>query len=151
MLGLATPSRALDGWQIITTHDRLNDRDDHTLILAAKEPSGGVPATLNIACSVDSVVGGWHPSLIVGATLYAYRVAMEFRFDSRPSDKRIARVFGSHGLAIDGVSVDRFRRAKRFRIQAWPPGASVLFYDFDLSGLAAVQRKAPCRRGRAVR
>jgi hypothetical protein len=115
----------------------------------AKEQSDGIAGSLVLACDTISakvlqVPAGLYvairlsENMPVGATI-------SWRIDEQPVHYQYMPELRSTSMsAIHELSPDTLKRAKRLRVQWTASTGTVLFYDFDVTGLDKVMSQIPC-------
>jgi hypothetical protein len=144
-VSLVITTEAVSAWKIESSKDRMTDQTVSVASVAAKESSGGVRAELVLQCLHDKLVGGRLLTVFLSQKFTQGRIGFSFRVDSRALQQRI----GAVGTALNTIFVGNARNvlsgdSHRFRLQIFPAGSSVLFYDFDISGVKDAFKAVAC-------
>ncbi|MGY3449779.1 hypothetical protein [Bradyrhizobium sp. USDA 4353] len=130
VVAAASPTRA--EWGVRTYRDKMTDKTGKYAVLQAKASDRGIAAALEIDC-----MAGHRPfHLKLSSPLTRGKVSLNMRVDERKVRPIILNVLSDpHQIAfITAPPFDLWGR-KRFRVQVFPAGGPVLFYDFDLTGI----------------
>jgi hypothetical protein len=131
-------------WAVSGTKDRMTDRVERSASVRAKEPSSGIEARLLMQCLNDNLVGGRFISVVLSSRFTRGAINVSYRIDDGPVRPLSTRVgtFLNNIFLID--SGREFESARRFRLQVFPKGGPVLFYDFDITGVGRAAQAVPC-------
>ena len=133
--------QAIAAWQIDIARDQLNQVDEKYGNLEAKASDGGVSATLKLFCGTmkQRAYG-----MALSVDLVGPQISGTYRIDDRPSQEKTFIVFGLRNiLFVEAPPLDIID-ANRFRVQIQAPDQSLLFFDFDLTGITEVGRTIGC-------
>lgn len=136
-------SPALAEWKVESFKDKMADKLVKYAVLQSKAPENGVFAALEISCMDEQRLF----QLKLSSPLSRGRISVNMRVDERKVRPILLNVFSDpYRIAfITAPPFDLWGR-KRFRIQVFPIGGPVLFYDFDLTGIDKAISPLACNR-----
>lgn len=150
---LALSTGALAEWKIETSGQKLmslrEDRVGTIAKLAAKAPSHGVSAFLQIECFVHPDVGGRTFGIVLSKPTTTGPLGWKYQFDDGPVIQR--GPFTRLSLTVTTLgdfTQDEFKglaHAKRLRLTLLPRASEALSFDFDVGGAAEAINKVPCK------
>jgi len=129
-------------WKVESVKDRMTDQKVSFAETRAKAEDAGVSARLLMVCDK----GQRNFSLVLSSQFTRGRIGGEVRIDESGVSTPSIEVFAdpSRAYIISAPRFDVPSSAKRLRVRLRPTGGSELFYDFDLTGIAAARRQIGC-------
>jgi hypothetical protein len=139
MLGCARPGRT--EWVIHSSVDRMTEKTVRHAALAAKAEDQGVSAALEMSCHERR---RWF-HIRLSRPMTRGELGASLRIDEGKVEPRFLHVF-SDPYRIPLIQAPPFDLVgkKRFRVQLFVRRGSPLFFDFDLSGIAAAAKSITC-------
>lgn len=138
---IALPANA--EWNVQAFKDKMTDKPVKYAVLQAKAPESGVSAALEISCMADQRLF----QLKLSSPLSRGQIGVNMRVDERKVMPRILNVFSDpYRIAFIAAPPFDLWGRKRFRVQLFPTGGPVLFYDFDLTGIDKAISAIACNK-----
>lgn len=139
-------SQSFAEWQMEQVTDRMTDEVKFALT-PAREPSSGVHAELQIACS-EAVPKVFPASLYVAVQLTEKMpegATISWRIDGQPIRYQpMPQVHSTSRSALHELAPEALRQAKRVRLEWVASNGTVLFYEFDVTGAGEAIAHIPC-------
>jgi hypothetical protein len=129
-------------WRIETYRDRLNDRDLKFATFVAKASNQGIVAKLEIVCRAS---GKLDHHVVLSTKLSPGEIGGAYRIDEKATQTRSFKFSDDNTISIEEEPPFTLAGAKRFHIQLEPRSASVLVFDFDLTGVDKAIDSLRCR------
>jgi hypothetical protein len=138
---LCLPGPVAAEWRIQSATSRIADKQVKYAEVPARAADQGVDATLELTCNERQ---RWY-AVRLSRSLSRGEIGASLRIDEGKVEPRFLRVFSDPNRIpiIQAPPFDLISN-KRFRVELHLNGGPVLFYDFDITGVAAAAKAIAC-------